>query len=422
MTLKMPGESVRVQFSAAYARLERPISSISLLGGFAFDALTLKRVDTFRENFWIVAHLVVVAVCILLLNRTGRRGRSENLSQTENLGGTEKLKGAEGVNLTKNISSTENINLTKNLNRTEGSDSDANPPNHNGLSPARFWLINTLQFFFGGLLSTFLVFYFRSGSLRASWPFFVILGAAFAANEKLKAHYARLAFQISFFFLSLFCFMIYILPVLLHSIGRLIFLLSGVVSLGLVYLFLRILQWVAGQDFSTRSRALHTCITVIFITINVFYFLNLIPPIPLSLQDASVHHAITRSAEGNYSVQSEDPGRLRYFRLVDTFHATPGESVYAYSAIFSPTSLNTKILHEWQFYEPKRGWTTLSRVELPVRGGRGGGYRTYSVKTGITAGAWRVNVETPSGALLGRLRFNVVLQDSDPPLVTQLKN
>jgi len=389
----MTGETVRAQFSSAYGRLERPISSISLLGGFVFDAVTLNRVDTFRENFWIVAHLAVVAACILLINRTENLRRKENLNRPEN------------------ISRTENFNLTENR------DADTRDP-----SQAHFWLINALQFAFGGLLSTFLVFYFRSGSLRASWPFFLILGAAFAANERLKAHYARLAFQLSFFFLSLFCFMIYILPVLLHSIGRLIFLLSGALSLALVYLFLRLLQSVAGQDLAIRSRTIRTCIATIFITINVLYFMNLIPPIPLSLQDASVHHAIARNEEGNYAVQSEDPGLFRFFRTMETVHATPGAPIYAYSAVFSPTSLNTKILHEWQFYEPKRGWTTLSRVELPVRGGRGGGYRTYSVNTGIMAGAWRVNVETPSGALLGRLRFNVVLQDSDPPLVTQLKN
>jgi Protein of unknown function (DUF2914) len=369
MPFKMTGETVRIQFSAAYARLERPFSSISLLGGFAFDAMTLKRVDTFRENFWIVAHLAAVAACILLINRT------------ENRNG---VPGAE--------------------------------------SRAHFWLINALQFAFGGLLSTFLVFYFRSGSLRASWPFFLILGAAFAANESLKAHYARLAFQLSFFFLSLFCFMIYILPVLLHSIGRLVFLLSGALSLALLYLFLRLLQSVAGQDDIIRSWTIRACVAAIFIAINALYFLNLIPPIPLSLQDASVHHTIARNDDGNYTVQSEAPGLFRYFRPVETVHATPGEPIYAYSAVFSPTSLNTKILHEWQFYEPKRGWTTLSRVELPVRGGRGGGYRTYSIKTGILAGAWRVNVETPSGALLGRLRFNVALQASDPPLVTQIKN
>ncbi len=365
------GKSIGVNLRTAYARFERPISSVSLLSGFAFNAVTLKRVDTFWENFWIITHLAVVAICILLINRT------ENHS----------------------------------------ADPEAPVP-----SKAQFWLITTLQFFFGGLLSTFLVFYFRSGSFRVSWPFFLILGAAFVANEKLKHHYARLTFQLSFFFISLYCFTIFILPVVLHTIGSLIFLLSGAVSLTLLYLFFCLLRLVAGQTLAINGRTLFTGIAAIFVTINVLYYMNLIPPIPLSLQDASVYHAITRNAEGNYVVQSEDPGPFRFFRVTESFHTTPGAPVYAYSAIFSPTSLNTKIVHEWQHYELRRGWTTMDRVELPVRGGRGDGYRTYSVKADVATGAWRVNVETPKGALLGRLRFNVVLQSSDPPLITQVKN
>jgi hypothetical protein len=363
----MLGESLRVHLRTAYARLERPISSISLLGGFAFDAVTLKRVDTIWENFWVVVHLAVVGVCILLINRTENRAADPK-----------------------------------------------DPPK------SHFWFISVLQFFFGGLLSTFLVFYFRSGSLRVSWPFFLILGAAFLANEKLKQHYARLSFQLSFFFLSLFCFTIFILPVVLHRIGPFIFLLSGAISLALVFLFLRLLRYVAGENLATEGRTLTTSIGVIFLAINILYFLNLIPPLPLSLQNAGAYHSVTRSADGNYAVQSEEPDRLRFFRLAETFRATAGASVYAYSAIFSPTSLNTTIVHQWQVYEPKRGWTNTGRVELPVRGGRGGGYRIYSVKTGITQGAWRVNVETPTGALLGRIRFNVILQASDPPLITQV--
>ena len=362
-------EPLRAHVTTAYARFGRTISSISLLGGFAFDAVTLKRVDTFWENFWVVVHLAVVAACILFLNRAQNRG-----------------------------------------------------PDLNVPAKSHFWLISTLQFFFGGLLSTFLVFYFRSGSLRVSWPFFLILAVAFLANEKFKQRYVRRNFQISFFFLSLFCFTIFILPVMLHAIGPFMFLLSGAVSLAILYLFLRLLRSTAGENPATGRGALIASIATIFLTFNVLYFLNLIPPLPLSLQDASVHHAITRTADGNYAMQSESPGLFRFFGLTETFHATPGAPVYAYSAVFSPTSLNTKIVHDWQLYERRRGWASVSRVELPVRGGRGGGYRTYSVKTGITPGAWRVNVETPSGALLGRLRFNVVLQPSDPPLVTQLKN
>jgi hypothetical protein len=57
-----------------------------------------------------------------------------------------------------------------------------------------------------------------------------------------------------------------------------------------------------------------------------------------------------------------------------------------------------------------------------LSGGRGGGYRTFSVSRQVRAGAWRVNVETPGGALLGRLRFNVILQPEEPALETEIKN
>ncbi len=366
----MPPEPLSQGFNAhlrtVYARLEHPISSISLLGGFAFDALTLKRVDTFYENFWIVAHLAVVAICILLVNRV--EFRVDNLKEASRI---------------------------------------------------HFWLINAMQFVFGGLLSTFLVFYFRSGSLRVSWPFFAILGAAFLANENLKHHYARLYFQTSFFFLSLYCFTIFILPVVLHRIGPLIFLLSGAVSLGVLFLFLALLRFVSGEKLAVSGRTLAVSIAAVFLSVNALYFLNLIPPLPLSLQGDGAYHAITRNADGNYTIETEKSELLGFFRFTGTFHATPGASVYAYSAIFSPTALNTKIIHEWQYYEPRHGWTTRGRVELVVLGGRGGGYRTYSVKTGMTPGAWRVNVETLNGALLGRLRFNVVEQPYEPGIVTQ---
>lgn len=268
-----------------YARFEHPISSISLLGGFAFDALTLKRIDMFWENFWVLAHLLVVAACIVLSNR----GES-----------------ASG-----------DVNALE----------EAKPP---------IWLVSVLQFAFGGLLSTFLVFYFRSGSLWVSWPFFLILAAAFVANESLKKHYARLDFQVSFFFLSLFAFAIFIVPVVVHSMGPFVFLLSGAVSLGLLWLFLRVLRRVAPETLVRGRIGLFASVAVIYAAINLMYFFNLIPPIPLSLQDASVAHSITRTINGNYGVQMEDAGWLRFFRSAAEFHGNPGDRVYAYTAVFSP--------------------------------------------------------------------------------------
>ncbi|MGB6544574.1 MAG: DUF2914 domain-containing protein [Candidatus Acidiferrales bacterium] len=369
MTSKQLGTSLFENVRIGYGRLQRPISSVSLVGGFVFDALTLKRIDMFWENIWVIVHIAVAGACIVLANRAGSAG------------------------------------------------ADAEQPSQ---GPA--WSSSVLQFCFGGLLSTFLVFYFRSGSLRSSWPFLLILAAAFMANESLKKHYSRMDFQVSFFFLSLLLFAIFIIPVVLHTMGPLIFLLSGAVSLALFWVFLGVLRVTAPETFSRGRHVLMVSVGGIFLAINILYYLNLIPPIPLSLRDAGVEHSISRSADGNYVVQSE-PGRwLGYFRLADEFHCTPGAPVYAYTAVFSPTSLHTDIVHVWQVWDAKHGWVTTSRVELPLSGGRGGGYRTFSMTNGIRAGAWRVNVETPRGALLGRLRFNVIVQSDEPELRTETKN
>jgi hypothetical protein len=211
--------------------------------------------------------------------------------------------------------------------------------------------------------------------------------------------------------------------VVLRAMGRLVFLLSGALSLLLWWLFVRLLRTRAKESFSHHPEIVVASSAAIFILINVLYFMNVIPPLPLSLQDASVHSSVTRTEDGAYLMQSERQGWLGFFRLVPRFHVAPGVPIYFYSAVFSPTSLNTEIIHEWQTYDSKRGWITADRIALSVRGGRNGGYRTYSVKTGIKPGAWRVNVETPTGAILGRYRFNVLPQSGESPrLETELKD
>jgi DUF2914 family protein len=356
--------------STRYARSQLSLSSVSLVGGFAFDAVTLKRIDMFWENFWVVVHLLVVAFCILWVSR------EENFV-----------------------------------------------PERKGMATRLdSWLIHLLQFFFGGLLSTFMVFYFRSGTFWVSWPFYLVLAAAFIANEKLKSWYERVEFQLSFFFLCLFCFLIFILPVVLHAMGRLVFLLSGVLSLGLWWLFVRFLRGRAQEGLAHHTQTVVATSAAIFVLINVLYFMNVIPPLPLSLQEAHVYHSIVRTEGGAYVVQAEKQGLLGFFRLVPRFHVTPGVPIYFYSAVFSPTSLNTEIVHEWQTYDSRRGWITADRIALSVRGGRDGGYRTYSVKNGVKPAAWRVNVETPNGAILGRYRFNVLPQSGTPAtLITELQ-
>lgn len=352
-----------------YDRFEHTISSFFLVGGFIFDAFTLRRVDRLSENAWIAGYLVIIAVTITLIHLKERR--------------------------------------------TTGGE---------GLGKAHFWYVNILQFAFGGVFSAYLVLYFRSADILVAWPFIALLAATFIANEFLKKHYVRLSFQISLFFLAIYWFMIFLVPVVLHRIGPSIFLLSGLISLGAISLFIKILFYFIKDDFVKSKKLVVTLVTLVVILVNTLYFTNLIPPIPLSLKDAGVYHSIQKIKEGSYEVAYEEYGWRKYFNLYPDFHKTPGGAVYAYSAIYSPKNLNLTIVHEWErLDESQKKWIPSSVISLPVIGGRGGGFRTYSVRSNLEEGKWRVNVKTKKGQIIGRINFNVVAADTEPELTKKTK-
>ncbi|MBI5140206.1 MAG: DUF2914 domain-containing protein [Candidatus Vogelbacteria bacterium] len=339
-----------------YERYERHISSLALLGGFVFDALYLKRIDLFWENIWVLAHLIVAAVGILLLNYYFRRS--------------------------------------------------GNPEEEYKVYSVQFWLIFIIQFAFGGLLSTFLVFYFRSGTLGSSWPFILLLVLAFVGNEAFKKHYARLYYQVSILFLSIFSFAIFIVPVIIHGMGDRIFVYSGFLSLAFIYMFVSILRLISYKHVIGNIKTLRLSVLSIYLLINFLYFANLIPPIPLSLKEAGVYHSIARNSSGNFDALDEAPDWRNFFKQYKPIHVILGRPVYVYSAIFSPASLNVNLTHEWQRYdEHDKSWITIERIALPIIGGRDGGYRTYSYMSGVSDGFWRVNVLTPQGLPVGRIEF-----------------
>jgi len=361
--------SLLKKFITWYESRERLLSSLSLIGGFVFDAITLQRVDEFWENVWVIAHILGAAICIIIINRRGQPKTSEELDMKH------------------------------------------------------FWLLMTMQFMFGGLLSTFLVFYYRSASLLVSWPFILILIIAFAANERLRKHYERVTFQISFLYLSLFSFAIFIVPVLTHQIGKSIFLLSGLLSLIALYGFLIILRRFAPSAFEESKRLLAISIFGIWMTFHFLYFFNIIPPLPLALKDSGMYHTLQKNSDGSYIGTKEKESWTRLFKIYEDFHATAGQTLYAYSAIFSPTNLNTGVVHEWQFYDEARSaWITQSTISLRVVGGREDGYRTYSQKSLYAEGKWRVNVQTSGGQTIGRIYFNIIEVAVAPELLMVVKS
>jgi hypothetical protein len=356
---------------AWYEKYERWVSSLSLIGGFIFDAFVLKRIDLFWENFWVVVHLLMAAVGIILLN------------------------------LLENVFSKGKISeLTR--------------------ARIHFWLIIFVQIAFGGLLSVFLVFYFRSATLATSWPFLLLLALAFAFNELLKQHYTRLVFQISIFFLSVYAFAIFIVPVFVHRIGADIFILSGFASVFVLAIFLLSLWYMTRERFLKSRTILLWSIGAILVIMNALYFSNLIPPIPLSLKELGVYHSVTRTKDG-FALEYEPQSILNYVRSRDTVHLKPGMPLYVFSSVFSPTEFRTNVIHHWQKYdEKKKEWVSQSRISLQTFGGNDYGFRTYSMSRAVTPGLWRVDVETDRGQDLGRVTFNVEQTDTVPPLRTHV--
>lgn len=351
-----------------YGKYERPISSLALVGGFVVDALTIRAVSLFWQNVWILANLIIISSCVILVHI---------------------------------------------FERNEGDESDS--------SKIHFWLVNILQFFFGSTLSTFLVFYFNSSDFLASWPFLLILALSFWANEKFKRNYVRLGFQIALLFLVIYSFAIFLVPMALNKIGNGVFLLSGIVSLVSIGFILFIIKYFSKPVYIKSKKIIYLSIGFITLLINGLYFTHLIPPIPLSLKSGGVYHSLKRNGN-NYLVKTETKNWSDYFNFYPEFHKSSGETVFVYSAIFSPPSLNTTIVHEWQKLEAETGdWVTKNTIELSIIGGRTNGFRTYSQKSIVAPGKWRVNVLTLSGLVIGRIRFNIVDSVEKPELVEEIK-
>jgi hypothetical protein len=350
-----------------WERYERRLMLFGLLTGFIFDLIIADRPDSVTNNLLLVSYLSIAGGLILILNlRTARRA-IDDLSSA--------------------------------------------PP---------LFLLLVLQFCFGGLASNLLVLYGRSGTLAASTLFFLILGGMLIGNEFLKTRYQQLRFNIVVYYILLFTYLIIAVPTFIfHSIGTTVFLASGVISLGIIGVFLWLVYRLVlrGRQREHQIYEVSFLIGVVFVFFNGLYFLGIIPPVPLVLRDVGIYHSLVKQGTVYVAKYEEGPVWKFWRSTSTTFTQTPLSRVYCFSAIFAPTDLQAPIHHRWERYDTMLGkWVTSSDVELPIAGGRDEGYRTYSTRAGLEEGRWRCSVETKDSALIGRFTFKVINSTEAPAL------
>lgn len=348
-------------------RYERYVAPFTFIIGFVFDTLTLRRIDIWFDHYILIGYLLLGAIGITVVN--------------------------------------------------------AYEAGHLHVRPWD-WVVPFMpvmvQFVFGGLFSIFVIFYTKSGVIATSWIFLLVLCVLLIGNEHFRKQYQHLTFQLSIFFVVLFSYTIFALPLITKQIGTAMFLLSGIASLGLLGLFVFVLSRVTPFIKQSR-RSLSISIGIIYLAFHVCYFANIIPPIPLSLKEGGVYHRVVRQ-DGTYRVAFESPPWYAFFHKTNSiYHWHEGELIYFFSSVFAPTQLNTDILHHWFYYDTvKNKWVSTAEILIPIIGGRDGGYRGYSFITSGKPGKWRVDVVTARGQqVLGREIFIVVKADSNVELRTE---
>lgn len=261
-----------------------------------------------------------------------------------------------------------------------------------------------VQLTFGALLSATLIFYWFSGSFVASWPLFVLLIALMAGNDVFRERYLRPTVQIAVFYFVLFSTLATALPSLVGSISPTVFVVAGVISLVLMTTYLLLLFRIR-PDLRLMRPSPWISMVGIFLVMNAAYFLNVIPPIPLSITDSGVYTSVERRGL-EYVLEAPEQSWLERFLPGQTIKLGSGQRVYAFASIFAPVDLNTTVIHDWQ-YLTDDGWVSVSKLSYSIVGGRQDGYRGYSYITNHSKGKWRVDVETLRGQVIGRISFTI---------------
>ena len=348
---------------ARHPALRRNLSLATFVTGFVWDSLTLNRIDHLLDNFVLLAYLAALAAMIVLVLRAQA--------------------GAIASPLLRRF--------------------------------ARHYRF-ILQFFLGGLLAKYVVFYFKSASWTRTSVFLVLLVVLLVGNEFLEHRLENANLLAVLFFFCLLSFLAFFLPVLTNRINPALFIASGVLSLALsLALFAAALE---GSGARLRKAAI--CIAATYAVVNSFYFTNLIPPVPLALQSAGIFHNVKRVGSG-YEVEHVPAPWYRFWRRWDDpFLLAAGESAYCYSAIFAPHGIRVPVRHRWSRYDARSGWVETDTIRFEVVGGREAGYRGFTRKNLVDPGYWRVELETDRGQILGRVDFRIVRVESHPPLERRL--
>ncbi|MEK7613396.1 MAG: DUF2914 domain-containing protein [Patescibacteria group bacterium] len=345
-------------------RYKQRLPTVALVVGFVVDIITFRNLNLFYSQIILATHLAIVAFSILIIALPVKAARDSFFMKV------------------------------------------------------RSWLPVAQQYSTGNLLSAYVVLYSASASIVNSWIFFALLALSVLGNELFKLKKYQLSFNTSLFFLNLLLFFALALPIVVGSISVATFLLALIAGAVVFQIFQWILRFVAKEVFLRNRKGIHRGAQFVFVFLTVLYFLNIIPPIPLSLKVADFYHRVEKVGS-EYVAYDEPRGFFEHFFTVQgkTLRLAQGEDAYLFSAVFAPARIDANIVHRWEFFDLTSGqWHAKNEVGFSIVGGRDLGYRVFSYTEDPVPGRWRVSVATTKGQVIGRA-YVFVERVNTPPLL-----
>jgi hypothetical protein len=359
----------------AKALLAKPfVPVVCFLSGVAYDTLTLTRIDRLQDNLILLVYLLLLGVLIVL---TGR------------------------------------LDVDLPLDRERAAT----------LAPLTRWALRVkpsypmaIQFLLGSLFSAYAIFYSRSATFTGTAIFFGLLIVLLIVNEFLRSRLSSLRLLVSLYAVVCFAFFTFFLPVMTGHMNAAVFLAGAGLSAGVISRVVHLIY----RDNPGRSK--HEAIGVTAPALGLigllvgFYFLNWIPPVPLSLKYGGIYHEVKKTGD-RFELSFDKKWYQVWKRSNSTFPAD--EPVYCFTAVFAPVDLDTTVYHHWYFRaNDSRPFAHADRIPIKISGGREGGYRAYTFKQRLNPGDWRVDVETEDGRIIGRVSVEVEQQDDARPTLT----
>jgi len=338
------------------------LPALFFFAGVAYDTLTLTRIDRLLDNLILLLYLTLLGTLIIL---TGR-------FQLGLVPSTPDLPGRTILGLMHRV---------------------------------RPHFAKALQFLLGGLFSAYAILYSQSASFSTTAIFLGIIVGCLIANEFLENRYSSLKMLVGLFAIVTLSFLTFFLPVLTGWMNAFVFLTGALLTITIVW---KIVGLILQGIPNLPPRAFLTLSLPAFALVGLcttLYFLNWIPPIPLSLKFGGIYHHIEKLQDEYLLTYEDGPWYAVWKRSDDQLSVeTPA---YAFSSVFAPVTLHTTIYHHWEWRPLKESaeFTTTDRIPISITGGREKGYRMYTMKQRLQPGEWRVNVETENKRLIGRITF-----------------